>query len=250
MSELRVSTEAPFAWPQNDYSHVPYRVYTDPDIYAREQESIFRGATWHFLCLEIEIPHSGDYKTVYIGDTPVSVVRDESGEINAMVNRCAHKGALLCYQTRGNLSELNCIYHNWTYNLRGSLTGVAFRRGVGGKGGLDDDFDFSQNGLQRLRIQCFRGLVFATFSRETPPFEKYIGSELVASIDRVFIKPLKVIGYYSQIFPNNWKLYVENNKDSYHASLLHVFHNTFGVVRPTMGGGIKLSENGWHHLRR
>jgi len=248
MSELRASTEAPFAWPQNDYSHVPYRVYTDPDIYAREQESIFRGATWHFLCLDIEIPHSGDYKTVYIGDTPVIVVRDESGEINAMVNRCAHKGALLCYQTRGNLSELNCIYHNWTYNLRGTLTGVAFRRGVGGKGGLDDDFDFSQNGLQRLRIQCFRGLVFATFSRETPPFEEYIGSELVASIDRVFIKPLKVIGYYSQIFPNNWKLYVENNKDSYHASLLHVFHNTFGVVRPTMGGGIKLSENGWHHL--
>ena len=50
------------------------------------------------------------------------------------------------------------------------------------------------------------------------------------------------------MLPNNWKLYAENNKDSYHASLLHVFHNTFGVVRPNMGGGIKLSANGWHHL--
>ena len=26
------------------------------------------------------------------------------------------------------------------------------------------------------------------------------------------------------------------------------FHNTFGVVRPNMGGGIKISPNGWHHL--
>jgi phenylpropionate dioxygenase-like ring-hydroxylating dioxygenase large terminal subunit len=57
-----------------------------------------------------------------------------------------------------------------------------------------------------------------------------------------------VLGYHSQVLPNNWKLYAENNKDSYHASLLHVFHNTFGVVRPNMGGGIKLSDNGWHHL--
>jgi hypothetical protein len=27
-----------------------------------------------------------------------------------------------------------------------------------------------------------------------------------------------------------------------------VFHNTFGVVRPTMGGGIRISDSGWHHL--
>src|SRR5262249_20713143 len=71
---------------------------------------------------------------------------------------------------------------------------------------------------------------------------------LVAAIDRVLIKPLKVLGYHSQVLPNNWKLYAENTKDSYHASLLHVFHNTFGVVRPTMGGGIKLSPSGWNHL--
>ena len=70
----------------------------------------------------------------------------------------------------------------------------------------------------------------------------------MSSIERVLIKPLKILGYYSQVFPNNWKLYVENNKDSYHASLLHVFHNTFGVVRPTMGGGLKVSDSGWHHL--
>ena len=102
--------------------------------------------------------------------------------------------------------------------------------------------------MEKIRVEICRGLVMGTFNEKTPSFTDYIGPELLASIDRVFIKPLKVLGYHSQILPNNWKLYVENNKDSYHASLLHVFHNTFGVVRPTMGGGIKLSESGWHHL--
>ena len=91
-------------------------------------------------------------------------------------------------------------------------------------------------------------MIFGTFSDLTPPFTEAIGPELTAAINRVLIKPLKVLGYHSQVLPNNWKLYAENTKDSYHASLLHVFHNTFGVVRPSMGGGIKLSPDGRHHL--
>lgn len=237
-----------FTWPGDDISRVPYRVYTDPAIHAREQARIFRGPTWNFLCLECEIPNPGDYKTTFVGDAPVIAVRDEKGVINAMVNRCAHKGAQVCYKPRGNISEFNCVYHNWVYDLRGKLTGVAFGRGVAGKGGLTEEFDRSQHGLERLRVEVFRGLVFATFSDQTPPFADYIGAELVGCIDRVFIRPLRVLGYHSQILPNNWKLYAENNKDSYHASLLHVFHNTFGVVRPTMGGGIRISDSGWHHL--
>lgn len=237
-----------FVWPGDDVSRVPYRVYTDNDLYAREQQCIFRGPVWNILCLDCEIPNPGDYKLTAIGDTPVIAVRDQQGTINALVNRCAHKGALVCYKPTGNVREFTCVYHNWVYDLTGALTGVAFKRGVAGKGGVADDFDQKKHGLELLRVETYRGLVFATFSDLTPPFRDYIGAELAANIDRVFIKPLKVLGYHSQILPNNWKLYAENNKDSYHASLLHVFHNTFGVVRPNMGGGVKLSDSGWHHL--
>jgi len=237
-----------FAMPAGDLSHVPFRVYTDAELYAREQERIFRGPTWNFLALECEIPKVGDYKTTYVGDAPVIVVRGDDGRINAMVNRCAHKGSLICYKRAGNVREFNCVYHNWTYDLSGKLTGVAFRRGVAGKGGLAADFDQESHGLERLRVDTYRGLVFGTFSDATPPFLDYIGSELSANIDRVFIKPLRVVGYHCQALPNNWKLYAENNRDSYHASLLHVFHNTFGVVRTSMGGGVKISQSGWHHL--
>ena len=232
----------------DSYARVPYSVYTDREVYAREQQRIFRGPTWNFLCLDCEIPNPGDYKNTWVGDAPVTVVRAQDGSINAVVNRCAHKGALVCYKPRGNIREFVCVYHNWTYDLAGKLTGVAFRKGVDGKGGLSADFDFAAHALEALRVETYRGLVMGTFSEATPTFVDYIGPELAANIDRVFIKPLRVLGYHCQVLPNNWKLYAENNKDSYHASLLHVFHNTFGVVRPNMGGGVKISPNGWHHL--
>ena len=248
MDTIDRGNDPDFVWPYEDTSRVPFQVYTDEELYRVEQKKVFQGNVWNFLCLECEIPEPGDYKTTYAGDTPIIAVRDEAGNINAMVNRCAHKGSLVCYKPRGNVKELACVYHNWVYDLRGNLTAVAFRRGVGGKGGLTDEFKNSEHGLQQLRIEVFRGLVFGTFSEKTEPVADYLGDELVSAVDRVLIKPLKVLGYYSQIFKNNWKLYVENNKDSYHASLLHVFHNTFGVVRPNMGGGIKISDSGWHHL--
>ena len=42
-------------------------------------------------------------------------------------------------------------------------------------------------------------------------------------IGRVMRGKPKMLGTTSQILHNNWKLYVENVKDTYHASLLHTF---------------------------
>ena len=52
--------EAPFTWPVADTSRVPYRVYTDPALYALEQERLFQGPVWNFLGLDVEIPNPGD----------------------------------------------------------------------------------------------------------------------------------------------------------------------------------------------
>ena len=159
-----------FTWPGEDCSRVPYQVYTDPDIYALEQERIFRGPVWNFLALETELPNPGDYKNTWAGGNPIIVVRKPDGAISAVVNRCAHKGALVCYKPHGNVKELTCVYHNWVYDLDGKLTGVAFKRGVGGKGGVPENFDQSQHNLERLRVETYGGMVFGTFSDKTPSF--------------------------------------------------------------------------------
>ena len=72
MTEIAAhSLDNSFRWPKEGVTRIPYRLYTDPDIYALEHERIFRGAVWNFLCLEIDIPNSGDFKTTFVGEIPV-----------------------------------------------------------------------------------------------------------------------------------------------------------------------------------
>ena len=43
-------------------------------------------------------------------------------------------------------------------------------------------------------------------------------------------RKLRILGYYRNELPGNWKLYHENLKDPYHATLLHSFLVTFGLM--------------------
>lgn len=244
---LRNSTGS-FAWPEEGVTRVPYSLYTDPEIYTREHERLFRGPIWNFLCLEIDIPNPGDFKTSFVGEIPVVVTRDQNGEVHAMVNRCAHKGSLVCLQERGNRKHLTCVYHAWTYDLDGQLNGVAFRKGIRGKGGMPEDFDPAKHRLEPLRVEVYCGLVFGTFSEETVSVPEFLGPEMDHHVRRNLGRPLKLLGTHSQMMKHNWKLYAENVRDSYHATLLHTFYTTFKVNRLDMDGGIKLSEKGWHGI--
>ena len=91
------------------------------------------------------------------------------------------------------------------------------------------------------------GLVFASLSDEAPALDDYLGPEIHGRLLRVLRKPVEVLGRFVQALPNNWKLYVENVKDTYHASLLHAFFGTFRITRLTQGGGVLVSPDGAHH---
>ena len=236
------------AWPKEGNARIPYRVFSDPDVYRAELDRLFLGPTWQYLALANELPNPGHYKTTFLGETPIVVTRGEDGELHAMVNRCAHRGNLVCLKRQGHTDDgLTCVYHSWNYDLTGNLRSVAFRRGVGGKGGMPDSFKLEEHGLKRLRTDHFAGLVFGTLSEEAPPLAEYIGNEIGGRLGRVMRAKPKILGTTSQILHNNWKLYVENVKDTYHATLLHTFFTTFRVSRLTAGGGVAVSEGGGNH---
>jgi phenylpropionate dioxygenase-like ring-hydroxylating dioxygenase large terminal subunit len=235
-------------WPTADASRVPFQVFTDPQLYELEQQTLFRGPNWNFVAMEIEIPNSGDYKTTFVGDTPVMVVRDQDGKIHCMVNRCAHRGSTLLFDDSGNTEDFTCVYHNWRYDLGGNLKSVAFQHGVRQVGGMPKDFELCKHNLTKARVEIYHGLVFATFSDATPPLQAYLGERMAGHIARVFHRPVKVLGTYSQTLHSNWKLYMENVKDSYHASLLHTFFSTFKLNRLSMEGGVLVDGGGGHHL--
>jgi anthranilate 1,2-dioxygenase large subunit len=201
-----------------DGTAVPYGVYTDPQVFRREQEAIFRGPTWSFVGLSSEIPEIHDFKRSFIGTTPVVMTRLSDETIAVWVNRCAHRGAIVCRAMRGNAADHSCVYHQWNYGADGQLTGVPFRRGHKGNAGMPASFDLGANGLERLRVEDYRGLV--------PSMTGYL--------NRILKAPLVYLGCTRQVSASNWKLYFENVKDPYHASLLHLFHTTFNIFRVGM----------------
>ena len=238
-------TGQPRAWPAEGYTRAPYWVYTDPDLYTREQAQIFRGPVWNYIGLEAEVPEPGDYKTTFIGDTPVVMTRALDGRLHAVVNRCAHRGNLVCREPFGSAKRLYCVYHAWSFTLEGDLSNAAFSQGLRGEGGLPKDFDKTQHGLRKLRVQTLCGLVFATFSDEVEPLEAWLG-DVAQGIRRVLKRPLRVLGYDTQRIHANWKTYHENPRDSYHANILHTFYGTFGLSRQSQESAMVLDAAGRH----
>jgi anthranilate 1,2-dioxygenase large subunit/terephthalate 1,2-dioxygenase oxygenase component alpha subunit len=113
---------------------------------------------------------------------------------------------------------------------------------------MPKSFALEEHSPRKLRITNFSGLVFGSLSDEVPDIEDYVGPEVAAKVRRVFYKPTQVLGRFTQALPNNWKLYFENVKDSYHATLLHLFLPTFNISRLTNGGGLLISDDGGSHV--
>jgi phenylpropionate dioxygenase-like ring-hydroxylating dioxygenase large terminal subunit len=241
-------TQVDRAWPAG-LTRVPFWAYKDPDVLDNEQKHLFEGPVWNYLCLEGEIPNAGDWRTTYVGEMPVVVARDHDGTIVAFENRCAHRGALICLDDGGNAKEFQCVYHAWRYDLRGNLRSIAFQRGVNGKGGMPANFRMEEHGPRKLRTTVLFGIVFGTFSDATPDIETFVGTEVVDRLRTVASgRRLEIIGRFTEVLPNNWKLYAENVRDTYHASLLHLFFATFKLNRLSQGGGTQINETGSCHV--
>ncbi len=218
-------------WPEQGLEAIPDWIYTSQAVYDREMERIFQGDTWNYVALECEIPNVGDYKRSYVGSIPVIVAHAEDGSINVFENRCAHRGAEFCRSSQGNAKEFVCPYHQWSYTLKGDLQGVPFKRGVNKEGGMPRDFRNQDHGLRKLNVTVLNGVVFASYSDTVEPIEDYLTPEILEDFKVLFPgKKLKLLGYYRNELPCNWKMYHENLKDPYHATLLHSFLVVFGLL--------------------
>jgi anthranilate 1,2-dioxygenase large subunit len=236
-----------YVWPGDDLSVIPDWVYTDQFVYEREIERIFHGRTWNYVALEAEVPNPGDFIRSNVGPTPVVVARAHDGSVNVFENRCTHRASEFCRELSGSAKEFVCPYHQWTYDLKGNLIGIPFRRGVGGKGGMPLDFDADAHGLRRLAVTSHRGVVFASYAQDMESLADYLGPEILREFEATFDgRKLKILGYYRHSLPGNWKLYHENLKDPYHATLLHTFLVTFGLMVVGNRSMMLADESGRH----
>src|SRR2546429_6759331 len=97
-----------------------------------------------------------------------------------------------------------CPYHQWTYDLKGNLIGVPFRRGVEKQGGMPADFDPKNHGLRRLKVARRNGVIFASLASPLEPLAKYFCPSMLALFDRLFGGPgLRVLGYLRPMTPRH-----------------------------------------------
>jgi nitrite reductase/ring-hydroxylating ferredoxin subunit len=209
---------------------IAMRVLVDPDLYRLELRRLF-GRTWSVVGHVTEVPNTGDFVTRYIGEDPVIVVRDRTGDIQVLLNVCQHRGMPVCRSEAGTATQFRCIYHGWIYDEQGRFLGspVANQQMHG------DILSKSELGLRQARVGTHSGLIFATLAPEAPSLEEHLGDlawylELFFGITE---EGLEVVGPPQRFtIHGNWKLAAEQfvGGDGYHVLSLHRSQFDLGLL--------------------
>ncbi|HEX7854521.1 MAG TPA: Rieske 2Fe-2S domain-containing protein [Sphingobium sp.] len=221
-------------------------IFTDEALFDLEMKHIFEG-NWIFLAHESQIPEPNDYFTTWIGRQPIVITRDKGGELHAMINACAHRGAMLCRRKHGNKGSFTCPFHGWTFNNSGKLLKV--------KDGKTGDYPASFNtegshDLKRLpAFANYRGFLFGSLSGDVTSLEEHLGGAR-AVIDQIVDQAPEGIevlrGNSSYVYDGNWKLQMENGADGYHVSSVHWNYSaTMGRRNYEAEGTRTVDANGW-----
>lgn len=191
-------------------------LYTDEAIFKLEMERIFHRG-WLYVGHESEIPQKGDFRLRQMGRQPVIFVRGQDDVVRVLLNRCRHRGAVVCEMEAGREKFFRCWYHGWTYANSGELVAVTGPEGYG------PSFDVAGHALTQAPVSdSYRGFIFASLGRDVPPLEQYLGPA-AAMIDLMIdAAPGREIdvsaGCNKTVYNGNWKLV---GMDGYHPNYLH-----------------------------
>src|SRR5271166_5110331 len=147
-------------------------IFTDPEIFELEMKHIFEG-NWIYLAHESQIPNKNDYFTTHMGRQPIFIARNRGGELNALINACSHRGAMLCRFKRGNKATYTCPFHGWTFNNSGQLLKV---KDPDGAGYPDRFHKAGSHDLTKItRFESYRGFLFGSLNPDVPPLAAHLG---------------------------------------------------------------------------
>ncbi len=197
--------------PPLEAENLPPWCYTDDGFYRLEIERVFM-KVWNFVGRADLMANPGDYLATDVAGIPIIIIRDREGAVRAFANSCRHRGTQLL-TGEGNCRAIVCPYHNWAFDLDGALVSAA---------GMEETvgFDKKDHALVPLRLESWAGFLFVNFDADAGSLLDYLGD-----------LPDHVVAYD---FPNlvttrrkvwdvacNWKIYLENQRESYHIPTVH-----------------------------
>src|SRR4051812_2753399 len=224
---------------------LPRPFYADPEFYRAELERFYFDR-WICAGRADQIREAGDYFTRTLGDESVVVTRDRAGEIHALFNVCRHRGTRLCEQTSGHFTDrIQCPYHNWTYDLEGTLIAAPH---------MPPAFSKADYPLHRAGCDVWEGNIFIRLGREGQDGRDGLLAQLADLPDRFAAWRMADLRLGRRIVYDvkaNWKLIVLNFNECLHCPTLHPalnrLHHYLGAdnVAPTAsycGGAMGFKE--------
>jgi choline monooxygenase len=192
---------------------LPSSWYHDEQIYELERHRIFE-RSWQYVARVEEVAKPGDYLTATVGNVPIVVVRNDSGELAGFVNVCSHRLAEVV-QGSGHRAVLQCHYHAWTYDLDGQLVSAP-------RADREARFDLADFCLQRVRVERFGPFVFANVSSDGGSLAEQLGDlpDLLRQ-DGLDFDELVSVERTEWEVAANWKVVVENFDECYHCAVAH-----------------------------
>lgn len=191
---------------------LPPWCYTSQAFYDREIARIWRKA-WNFLGHVDQVAKPGDYVALDFAGVPLLIVRGKDNVIRAFANTCRHRGSTLLDEGSGNCGLIVCPYHSWSYALDGTLYGAPEMHKT-------EAFDRDANGLVPLRLESWGGFLFVCFDPDAPPLAKWLGG-LPDQVDCYGLDDMALTRRRVFDMACNWKIFVENAKESYHIGTVH-----------------------------
>jgi Rieske 2Fe-2S family protein len=199
---------------------LPGSAYSDPELFAREQELIFE-RMWFCAASSADISKAGSFRTVQIGRESILLTRSRKGQARGYFNICRHRGAKLCTDESGEgARSFQCPYHAWTYDLEGKLIAAPNLTKM-------PDIDRVDYGLRTVHVREWLGYVWVSLAEEPPSFEETVIGDVrsrlgdVESLEHYGIENLALAKRITYDVQANWKLIIENFMECYHCATIH-----------------------------
>lgn len=187
--------------------------YTSEEIFAREYEHIY-SREWIYAGHVSQLPRKGSYFKIDYGGEEIVVVRGEGDQIHAHLNVCRHRGFRLCAEETGKVRAFVCPYHQWRFDLDGTLRNVPQMPD-------GEYFDYKDFPLRTAQVEVWHGLIFVNLSTDSV---EPLAGQLAAfdnMVDKFAPERTKLVHEKKYTLDANWKVAVENALECYHCAGVH-----------------------------
>ncbi|OXC77522.1 aromatic ring-hydroxylating oxygenase subunit alpha [Caballeronia sordidicola] len=191
---------------------LPGELFGRQDAFQNDVDVFFQ-KLWILAGVTADVPEPGDVSTVEIGKASIMIVRDEDENIRTYRNICRHRGSrIMKEQGKTSVGMLVCPYHQWTYDLDGSLKHAKH---------MGQEFDRSCKSLIPVHTKVVGAHIFVCLSDE-PPADIAKLEEVMTPRFAPYDMQRTKIAYEMDVIENgNWKLVMENNRECYHCEATH-----------------------------